>query len=166
MKLETVLEAIDIAKDSDKVLLSTMSGVKLTGGKKNPLQGKVVKNVCDAQVIFNDGQTYTNMIKEQMANEGKDPSEFKASERPWGKRVNDTPIIEHNGQYYLETIFVSAGDTAYLVDGMVTDKSEIEGLPKPKVSESSQGGVDNKVVVRTHKLDSITVIKVNDQVFK
>ena len=44
------------------------------------------------------------------------------------------------------------------------DKDAIEGLPERKVDEKSQGGLDDKVEVRSYKVDSITAIRANGQV--
>ena len=166
MQLETVLEVINLATSDDIIKLTTMSDVKLTGGKKNPLQGKVTKVTEGATVNLMDGTTYGEVVKEQMVKEGKDPNDFKINERPWGIRVDNTPLIKHNDQYYLETMHLSGGTTTYMVEGNPTNKDDIEGLPVTKVSESSQGGIDNKVIIRTHKLESIVGLYVNDKYFE
>jgi len=165
MNLDSVLDLINVTKEGDTVLMTTISDVKLTGGKKNPLQNKVKKRVTDSRVMLNCGNLYQSLVTESLINEGKEPEAFTPHVRPWGKRVDNTPIIEHNGQYYLETIFVSNGNVEYLVDDTVTNKEEIEGLPESKVSDDSQGGLANKVIVRTHKLDSIVCISINDKLF-
>ena len=102
------------------------------------------------------------MVERRLISEGKDPSEFKLQPRKWGTRIDNTPFVEHKGQYYLEVIFLSAGDTEVLVDGEVADKSTIEGYPETKV-EGNQGGLDNKVIVRSFKIDSIDTIRINKQ---
>ena len=147
------------------ISIDTETGVKLKGGKSNPLQGRVTKRTTGSNVmVFQNKSTngYENMVERRLISEGKDPSEFKLQPRKWGTRIDNTPFVEHKGQYYLEVIFLSAGDTEVLVDGEVADKSTIEGYPTTKV-EGNQGGLDNKVIVRSFKIDSIDTIRINKQ---
>ena len=135
--------------------------VKLKGGKSNPLQERVEKKVSGSEVlIYNkyDKNGYEELVKEQMIKEGKDPSEFALKPRAWGKRIENTPFVEHNGKYYIECIFNKSGKSEYLVDGEVYE-DDIEGLPVKKVNEESQGGIEKKIEVRTFSVDSIEKIE-------
>jgi hypothetical protein len=71
--------------------------------------------------------------------------------------------VEHKGNYYLEVIFVSAGDVYYTLDGRLVSPSEIQGLPEAK--EGGQGGLENKVVIRTYALESLTHVRVDGEEF-
>ena len=138
--------------------------VKLSGGKSNPQQGKITKVTTNNNVIVfqnKNSNGYDNMVKRRLENEGKDPSSFVLSERKWGTRIPDTCIIEHNGQYYLEVIFLNCGQSTYYCDGVQIDKQDIIGLPK--TNEGQQGGLDNKVIIRTFKFDSIKKVTINKQ---
>ena len=80
------------------------------------------------------------------------------------------PIVEHekDGQtkYYLEVIFLKAGDAFYELDGVRTPAKAIIGLPQRDIAdEGEQGGLDNKVFIRTFAADSITELRVDGQVF-
>lgn len=169
MEYETLKQAVDLVKGSTFISLDTITEVKLTGGKKNPLQGRVQKVTRGANVmIFNSTEQngYENMIKRRMAEEGKDPSTFVLGKRAWGQRIEQSPFIDHNGKKYLECIFVAPGKTVYLVDGVETDKDDIEGIPVVKENEESQGGIENKVVIRTFSLDSIATVKINGSIIR
>jgi hypothetical protein len=138
--------------------IDTLTAVKLTGGRRNPQQGRVQKRMTGAQVmVFSNDQSnaYERMVRRRLAEEGRDPDSFQLGPRAWGTRIAGTPFVEHKGQYYLETIFLRAGRVQYLLDGEPIDPELIQGLPERPESEAGQGGLDRKVVIRTFALDSI-----------
>ncbi|MFA7408558.1 MAG: hypothetical protein WCY93_12160 [Anaerolineaceae bacterium] len=164
-------EVLDQVKGSTFAGLDTKTEVKLKGGKKNPHQGRVVKVTTGSNVIlFANTQcnSYESMVKRRMVAEGKDPEEFQVGKRAWGTRVGNSPIIEHNDKTYLEVIFQHPGKTTYYLDGEETPKDQIEGLEvtktaDPEKEDKSQGGIENKVVIRTFSLDSIEHIRLKGQ---
>jgi hypothetical protein len=144
--------------------IDTRTEVKLTGGKRNDQVGRVTKVMRGATVmVFTNTETnaYDAMVRRRLAEEGKDPESFELGERAWGKRIPGTPFVEHNGRHYLETIFLRPGQVEYQLDGVTIDKSDIIGLPAPRIDEESQGGLDRKVVIRTFALDSIMGLRAN-----
>jgi len=162
MDFEKIKAEVDKVKGSTFISIDTMTEVKLTGGKKNPYQGRVRKVTRGANVMIFAGTEqngYENMIKRRMLEEGKDPSTFTLGKRAWGTRIGETPFIEHNGKHYLECIFISNGKTSYFVDNVETPKDEIEGIPEAKENPEGQGGIENKVIIRTFALDSIASIR-------
>jgi len=143
--------------------IDTETDVKLKGGKKNPMQGRVTKRTVGSNVMVFQNKSksgYGAMVKRRLEKEGKDPDSFELQPRKWGTRLEGVPFVEHKGQYYVEVIFLNAGKTVYLLDGMPIDKSEIEGLPDAP-QEAEQGGLDDKVIIRTYKADSIKSITIN-----
>lgn len=164
MHYNDIKPEIDKVKGTTFVSVDTITEVKLTGGKSNPLQGRVQKLTRGANVmVFNSTEQngYENMIKRRMLEEGKDPSTFTLGKRAWGQRIDQSPFIDHNGKKYIECIFISPGKTSYLVDGVETDKDEIQGIPENKENPDSQGGIENKVVIRTFALDSVQAMRIN-----
>lgn len=142
--------------------IDTRTEVKLTGGRKNEHQGRVTKVMRGATVmVFTNSETnaYAAMVRRRLAEEGKNPDSFELGERVWGERIPGTPFVEHNGRHYLETIFMRPGSVEYELDGVPIDKSDIQGLPAPRIDEDSQAGLDNKVVIRTFALDSIMCLR-------
>lgn len=163
MDYATIKAEVDKVRGSTFMSLDTITDVKLTGGKKNPLQGRVTKSTRGANVMIfagTDQNGYENMIKRRMLEEGKDPSTFVLGTRTWGTRIAESPFIEHNGKHYLECIYMSPGKTTYFVDGKETPKADIEGIPETKENPDSQGGIENKVVIRSFSLDSIVAARI------
>lgn len=138
--------------------IDTRTEVKLTGGRKNLQQGRVTKVMRGAQImVFTNAETnaYDAMVRRRLAEEGRDPATFELGERAWGTRVTGTPFVEHKGEYYLETIFMRAGAVEYQLDGVAINRDDIVGLPEARDNPDSQAGLENRVVIRTFKLDSI-----------
>lgn len=163
MKYETLKEIMDTVKGTKFASIDTETEVKLKGGKSNPFQGRVTKHTSNNMIIVTNTpeNVYANMVKKRLVEEGKDFKEFELKPRKWGVREGDTSIIDHNGKKYLEAIFVRGGDSVYYVDGKETDPDTIEGLEKRAMSEESQGGLEEKVVIRTFSADSILNIRIN-----
>jgi hypothetical protein len=163
-QLQTILANVNGASF---ISIDTETEVKLKGGKSNPFQGRVTKRSTGHRVmVFQNKKSnaYENMVFRRLEKEGKNPASFQLGERAWGKRIPETPFIEHNGGIYLEVIFLGAGKSELLVDGKPYS-GEIPGLEAPKVDEESQGGLDDKVVIRTFKADSVKKIRVDHQEF-
>jgi len=161
-KISQVLENVNGASF---ISLDTTTVPTLKGGKKNPMQGRVRKHNTGASImVFQNkkANAYDNMVKRRLLSEGKDPDLFKLSPRAWGTRLQGTPLVEHKGALYLEVIFLASGKTSYTLDGQPIDKDDIEGLDSNK-EEGRQGGLDDKVIIRTFKLDSVDRIKIGDK---
>jgi len=166
---ENLKELVNDIKGSTFAGLTTRTKVKLTGGKKNPMQDRVEKLTENSNVmVFSNSEKsgYAEMVKRRMVKEGKNPDEFQLKPRAWGTRVENSPFIKHNDKYYFECIFINPGKSTYLLDGEPIDKSEIEGLPQDKEKTEteikSQGGIEDKVVLRTFALESIVSIKLKN----
>ena len=170
MEYQQLKEALSAIEGTTVAGLDTLTDVKLKGGKKNPFQGRVQKRTVGAEVIvYNDSavNVYANIVKKRMLEEAKDPETFELKPRAWGERIDNSPFIEHNNKYYLECIFTSPGKSVYLVDGVETPKEEIEGLETDKkVSETSQGGIEDKIILRTFSLDSIIELRIGENIIQ
>lgn len=143
--------------------MDSVTVVELAGGKKNPCKGQLLKVAKGANVMFftnNDDSSYKRMVHKRLAEEGKDPENFVLSPRAWGKRLPNTCfVINDAGKFYVEVVYLRApSDIKYYLDGHVVDPLTVPGF-KPSKSEGKQGGLDNKVPVRTFKLESITRVK-------
>ena len=146
------------------ISIDTETDVKLTGGKSNPFQGRVTKRAIGHNVMVFQNKTtnaYENMVNRRLEAEGRS-TEFEVGPRQWGTRIPNTPFVEHNGKTYLEVIFLKPGAVELLVDGKQF-VGVIEGMRE--VVEGDQGGLENKVVIRTFGVDSIKGITVNKQHF-
>lgn len=162
----------DIINDSINgatfIALDSTTIPKLRGGKKNEMQGRVQKHTVGSNVMIfqnkNGNSSYSNMVKRRLEKEGKDPETFALSPRKWGHRIEGTPFIEHKGSHYLEVIFLHAGKTYYTLDGEIINKDSIEGLPV--TYESNQGGLSDRVVIRTYNINNIDSITINRTTYK
>jgi len=154
------------------VSISTSTDVKLLGGKKNMMQGRVRKITTGANVMVFQNKTvngYDAMVKRRLEKEGKNPESFELSPRVWGTRLPNMPFVHHidkngNENYYLEVIFLNSGESHYELDGKIISADQIEGLNLDK-KEGDQGGLNDKVIIRTFKLDSITSVTINKETF-
>lgn len=167
MDFQTVKAAFDTLAGGTFVGMDTVTDVVLKGGKKNPQQGRVTKQMTGATVMCfsnTNGSAYNAMVLRRLEQEGKDPSTFELGPRAWGQRIAGTPFVEHNGKHYLEVIFLRAGAVQYRLDGNPVDETAIEGLPEKR--EGEQGGLENKVVIRTFAMDSITALRANGKEWK
>lgn len=173
---EQLNELVSQVKGTTFAGLTTKTQVKLTGGKKNEMQGRVEKLTEGSNIILysnSEKNGYAEMVKRRMIKEGKDPSEFQLKPRAWGVRVGKSPFIEHNDKYYFECIFVSPGKTTYLLDGNPILKEDIVGLPVPKENteeevesekkQFSNNDLEDKVIIRTFALESIVSIKLKNE---
>ena len=172
MKATQLLAAVNNINGASFIGLDTLTEVKLTGGKSNPQQGRITKRMVGASVMAFQNKNvngYEAMVQRRLVAEGKDPASFELGPRQWGTRIPNLPIVEHtkdgDTSYYLEVIFLKPGDSFYLCDGKPIDEADIIGLPKVKVDPLAQGGVDNKVIIRSFKADSITEIRIDGAVF-
>lgn len=171
MKHAVLVAAMMNINGATFVGLDTHTDVKLSGGKKNPMQGRVTKVMTGANVMSFQNKNfnaYEAMIRRRLDKEGKDPGAFELGSRAWGTRIPDMPIIEHfkDGvtKYYLEVIFVKAGEVTYLLDGAPIAKADIIGLIESGGGE--QGGLDDKVIIRSFAAESITELRIDGKVYK
>jgi hypothetical protein len=170
MQANTVFNAMQNVSGASFVGFDSLTPVTLTGGRRNPLQGRVTKQMTGARVMVFQNKNvngYEAMVQRRLAAEGKDPGTFELSPRAWGERIPNLPIVRHvkDGveKHYLEVIFLGGGRVQYLVDGVPTAREEIPGLPSP--TEGEQGGLENKVIIRTFAVENITELRVDGQVF-
>ncbi len=150
---------IAISTDTAPIMNRTIGG---RGTPPNPHYGRIIKRQKNSNVmVFQNKKTngYRNMVRKRLLAEGKDPESFVLEPRRWGTRLPNLPIVEHEGHYYLEVIFLTPGPVEYLLDGKPIDPNNIIGLrnfPPPE-----QGGLSRKVQLRVVKFDSIRHISID-----
>lgn len=158
--------------------MDTETVVPLPGGRKNPYQNRLTKRVTGSSVMaFSNANVnaYQNMVKRRLADEGKDPEDFKLKPRAWGQRIPGGAFVEHKGEYYIEVIFQHAGTVEFFLDGKPVDLTvgplstdNWLDIPERKVNPNGQGGLseEKRVQIRTFKLDSIIEVRANGQVYR
>lgn len=171
MKATQLVAAVKDINGASFVGIDTLVEVKLTGGKKNPQQGRITKRMIGANVMSFQNKNfsaYEAMVKRRLVAEGKDPAGFVLSPRAWGVRIPNMPIVTHikDGveRYYLEVVFLKPGVVSYYQDGAPIAEADIVGLPAA-AEAGEQGGLDNKVIIRTFAADSITELRIDGKVF-
>lgn len=144
------------------ISLDTVTDVILRGGKQNPQQGRVTKHCTGHNVMIFQNKTingYDAMVRRRLVAEGKNPDLFVLSPRQWGERIEGEPFVYHKGNYYLEVIFLKAGKVHYMLDeANPIEKEDIIGLPDHV--EGEQGGLENKVIIRTYSVESLRAITI------
>ena len=166
MKYVTLVNAVASINGASFVGLDTHTDVTLAGGKSNEMQGRVTKRIVGATVMSFQNKNfsaYEAMICRRLQAEGKDPQAFVLGERAWGTRIPNMPIVEHKGEYYLEVIAVASGIITYELDGNPIPAAAIVGLKSRQ--EGEQGGLEDKVIIRTFKASSIVELRIDGKVF-
>ena len=134
----------------------------------NPDFGRITKMMTGAVVMVFQNKNingYEAMVNRRLIAEGKDPASFTLGERKWGTRLENLPVVEHEGQYYLEVIFLKPGKVQYYRDATPVMLEDIQGIRAAANTEDQQGGLENQVVIRCFKFDSISRIKIDKNTF-
>lgn len=127
----------------------------------NPYAGRLVKQSKINGMI---NWYYENAVNNQREREGKN-ADFEAKPRRWGSRIHGTPLVEHKGKYYLELKVENRYGKTYIDDqGNEVPQEEIDEFLYN--SSSSRQGVEDEVILRDYKLDSIKAIKMNGKKYK
>lgn len=146
--------------------LTTTTIPPLLGGKANPMKGNVRKHVANSNVMVFTNQKqngYDNMVKRRLDKEGKNPESFKLGSRQWGTRIKNTCFVEHKGALYIEVIFLKAGKVSFTYNSDIISRDDIQGLKA--ASNGEQGGLDDKVIIRTYKVASLDSVSIDGVVY-
>lgn len=168
MKYSVLKKLLSQVNGAAIISIDTLTVERLRGGRSNPFYGKVKKRVTGSNVMVFQNKTtnaYENMVQRRLIDEGKDPTLFELSPRPWGVRLQDTPFVKHGSEYYLEVIFLRSGKVKYYVSGRLFQKDDILDL-EARGEEPEQGGLVNKVIVRSYKCESVIAITINGKRYK
>lgn len=134
------------SRSGNTILLSWESTPTLTGGRKNPMQGRVTKLSTGTVTL---GATGAYAIRK--VEEGEFSSSDEVQKRPWGSRIGNTCIIEHKGAMYAEFFYEDKPHSTYFLDNVVIAKDDIIGLP---VNTRK----DTKVLLSTVKAANIKIL--------
>lgn len=154
--MKTINQIINV-RGTSFIGFDTETTVKLTGGKKNPFQGRVTKRTTGLTgMIFSDQNSngYENQVNRELAKLGITDT-FKAGSAKWGHHIPGTPFVEHKDNTYLQVILTESNkETKYYVDGIETSKEEIEGIPKQRV-------IKNNVNCKRYNINNIKKLRYN-----
>ena len=130
----------------------------LSGGKGNPMKGRVTKVMTGAVAMVN--RNYENSRNKQLQVAGFKPT-FKVQPRKWGVfAIAGLPVLTHKGGVYLNTSILKAGKVSYLLDGKAIDKALITGLKDSKGTGIDKASVSKQLADMTdEQRASIAVFK-------
>jgi hypothetical protein len=115
-----------------------------------------------ANILGMIGWDYANSINNQRAREGH-TEHFEAFPRPWGKRIKGTPLVEHNGKYYLEVkVERILGEVTYVraSDGEpVTYDAISMFLPEKRINARAE--TKKNIYPTDYAIESIREIKID-----
>jgi hypothetical protein len=123
----------------------------------NPFEGNIYKL---SRVNGFVNWEYEKAVNEQRIRENKSPT-FESLPRTWGKRLKGTPLVSHEGFYYLEVKVEKSIEYRYysLNKNVKIPTTTIE--PYLVRSQSSRQGLDNPVVLRDYRIDHIVSVKLD-----
>lgn len=152
--------------------IETLAVEPLTGGQKNPMQGKITKRTVGNVQFFSNMDAYGRIVRRRLEEQEGKPSDFTPEPRRWGTRVEGTPFLTHTpvktGEFteYLEVYFLSVTSTEYFLDGKPINKSDVIGL-KPSKAAKMGGLYDaNKPFLRDFKVKNIKVLRIFGNEYK
>jgi hypothetical protein len=140
-------------------LLKAISGCTFASldSRTEPKPGIICITTGERVMLFTNKKSsgYENMVRRRLMEAGKNPDNFVLSDLPWGIRVDDSPIIEHAGRYYLQTVVMEHGESKYYIGATEIDPAAVGIRPR----RTNQGlSLGNEVIVKTFKIESITRI--------
>lgn len=138
-------------------LLSRVRGCTFAAldAQTSPSPG-VRKVTMNEQVLvfsMRSGSGYEHMVKRRLAEIGRDPNSFSVGDLPWGRRVDNTPVIAHAGKYYVQMIVIRPGLSECFVGN---HRVNCAAFGKKNPAGYGQGLPDDRrVIVHTYCLDNI-----------
>lgn len=158
MSAATIVERIEISSAAFVSMLYSLKGAtmvsfiastspKLRTGNPFPGVRKITK--IGAVLNFN----YASAVNRQREREGIVP-DFIAEPRKWGIRIEGTPVVSHNGKFYVEAKVEHSEIISYIMPDLSTvDEQEVANwLP------SRHGGrqhVEKTIILRDFSIENI-----------
>jgi len=126
----------------------------------NPFKDNIVK-ISHVNGMIN--WTYVNSVNNQRAREYLTP-DFQPLPRKWGRRISGSPLVEHEGNLYLEMKVQRSLSHCYeTFDGRALDPAMVESyLPQRKPGRQ---GVEGEVILRDYSLANVVSIKMGGILF-
>lgn len=120
----------------------------------NPFVGKVIKRSVVNGVL---NVHYANSVNRQRVREDSAP-DFIPQERAWGTRIEGTPLVQHNSQYYLEVKCERAAVQYLAADGTEISKDALAPFLRERAAVNQE--LEKAVVLRDYKLENIKEMRV------
>lgn len=152
-----------------EVLLSSVKGAAFglmeTVTFPSPGIKKVETNKRIILFANSDFSGYEALVRRRLEEAGKDGSDFSLGDLPWGKRIDNSPLIEHNGETYLQVIEIAEGLTGYY---LCSTGAEIDPADFGIVRKRTNQGLppEKEVIVRAYKIGGIMKLTLPDEGIK
>jgi hypothetical protein len=149
-------------------ILSAIRGATFAAIDTDTMPKPGIRRVSIGEVVIlftNDKSSgYENMVRRRLTEVGKNPDDFNASALPWGTRVEGTPLIEHGGKFYLQTILLKEGKETFFIGSgpaaVEISREDYLSVVKPTDYGKYQNGLERAVVIRTYRLDHILELRI------
>lgn len=128
-----------------------------------PIPGLVKKTTGTSVLLFTNTQGksgYEEILKRRLTEAGKDPRDFVLGDLPWGERIPNSPLIHHRGNYYLQTIILEPGQSAYYYRDTEIDPTGL--LPSRRTNQGLSK--EDEVAVASYRIDHIDNIRLVGEV--
>jgi hypothetical protein len=157
----TLKQLTNVLKEVNRPIPATIVALSVVKMNKigNPYHGKITKKQKANVFIKFD---YQNSINKARIKESKE-ADFISKPRVWGIHVENTPLIEHKNEFYLEARFLNYGPKVeYFIDSINPIKKSEFSNYLPTVKEcSGRQELDDSVIMRDFKLSGILEITMN-----
>lgn len=150
----SVIDTLQSIKNETVAIITTKTVMKLLKkdkeGNKNELG--TIYRIAKSNVTF--GKAYTEAVNEQRIAEKK-ADDFVAEERKWGER-DGIFLTKGDAQYVTAILNSSLGSSYVKEDGTPIEHDAFKQFISTAASSSNNQGLEQAVLVRTYKLESIT----------
>ncbi len=157
--------ALDVLQGLRGATMATLEAKTTPSWKttKLPEEIKQVKKVSRVNGVLNF--VYQHSINNQRMREGSEPN-FVPLPRCWGKRLFPSPLVEHNGKFYLEVKVQKVFDVEYVNEnGEVVPVTLVKPYLREK-KESARQQLDKEVILRDYSLENIIKLTLNGITYK
>lgn len=161
---DNIVQTIDAINEPTKLILTTMTEVKLNKKDKSKELSNTIGTVFKLQsTLVEVNVNYEDKVNQLLLENGNEPNFKSSGELPWGVHV-DEHWVEHKGLRYLKVIELDKiGDSAYVTkdtndDLIPIERSEFEPF-LPASSPKKETTEEVKVKFRMYQLPSIINIE-------
>lgn len=132
-----------------KTLLTSFKGVTFAtfDVETSPTKGFVVRKTGVRVMLFASRDSgYERRVNRLRKLKGLAP-DFKVGPLPWGEHVNNTPLIAHNGELYVQALILKPGSASYFLGGHETSEAVAQRFIRRRP--------ETDVLIAAYKLSSI-----------
>lgn len=123
-------------------------------GRPNPYRGATKVATVNGMLCWR----YSRAVNRQRGREERTP-DFQALPRAWGVRLRGTPLVEHQGELYLELKVERVLHCRYeSAGGKAIDAGDIEPYLRRRPPGASRQGLEREIVLRDYALANLVSV--------